>query len=223
MRFWGTTFVFVLASAALLLTTPGRIEQAPEAAQVPGFICAIVKIGQYPGYCTYYAMQCTSSTTPPCGFPVPMNKSDCTLGSGNCCNPGTNCFQTSTFKLIADASFVELKVYEKGLEEPLGDDFVPKVFDNKILQTQIAEIETPGGGAIKAKLFQIQSKKHDKNLSEFIIGDGVEITTNKEPDLKIKNLPKTVTFQGKICYLNLGSVRYTVVLSKEIKAAPKDK
>jgi hypothetical protein len=227
MRFWSTTFVFVLASAALLLTARGRIEEPMEVSGVSGYVCAVYKTAEYPDYCKYYAFQCSSSTMSPCSSgPVPLSKSNCMLTRGDCCNPmgNNNCFLVSTFDVVNE-SYVDGKIADDGLKQPLDEKFEPKLFDAKIIHTQIAEIELPDKKTtIKAKLFQILCTK-DKidgiSLPVLIMGDGVEIKTDKPADIKIKSFTKTVEFDRKVCYLNLGNVEYTVVLSKEVKPAQK--
>lgn len=223
MRIWRTGAA--LACAALWLTAANRIDNEVQATQVPGFLCVQYKVFENPGkYCCYYAMECSSSTTPPCGSKVaPYYDSNCSLGSGNCCNPmgNANCFAMSTTLQPDDSTYVYKDLGGTGLAVPLKEDYTPKLHEAKILSNQIGDLETPGGQIIKVRLFQILATKKLKDLPQLIIGDGVEITTKKEADIKIAYDPKTVVFERKVCHINLGHAKYTVFLSQVVKAAPK--
>ena len=54
-----------------------------------------------------------------------------------------------------------------------------------------------------------------------IIGHGVEVKSKKAPDLIIENDPAMVAFVDKVCYLNLGSVKYTVILNTAVAGLDK--
>lgn len=224
MRFW--RIGLALTSAVVLFAVGGRTDNRVEANQVVGFVCMVYKTFENPGqYCGYYAIECSSSTIPPCGSKaVPYYDASCSLGKGDCCKPGTNCFALSKAFQPINGIYVQAPVSEKGTK-PLEDDYKPKLYDGKILTTLIADIETPTNEFIKAKLFQILCTKKEPGLPQLVIGDGVQVNSAKEADVKIEYDPKAVTFDQKACHIDLAGVKYTVLLNKAVKAGkepPKD-
>jgi hypothetical protein len=210
--------------AVTLVGSFGRAsnEEKTESISAAGssYVCVVNKVLEVPGqYCTYNAVRCPGQRTS-------LDHPDCSLSMGDCANAASdpNCFDIPVIKPFEPLfrHTVEPSLMKKGLSKILDDGFVPKLSNGAvIISNQLGQVEVPAG-VIKMRLFLVKALDNKNKLFQ-IVGQGVEVESAKKADLVIGNDPTIVTFKEKVCYLDLGSVKYTVIMKTLVKALQQKK
>jgi len=165
-----------------------------------GTVCPLYKAAAFEDYCTYYAFECPSK-------PVAYNDQDCNLPSGNCMT-GANCFGAHRALRRGAGAHSSEDVIRDGLSRPYPAAVNPNLEEGvSIADRSKVQFRDNANTLIKAKLFLIKAARPQQPTAYF--GLGVEIISGADfPEITSDNLE----FDGKICYLTIGDITYTVVL-----------
>ena len=203
------TVSYRLIGVALVLSAatsgPSGFAQDKDKPEKRGTICPIYKAAQFEDYCTYYAFECPSK-------PVAYNHQECNLPSANC-TTGLNCFPLLLRDRRGPHSHPD--VIRDGLSRPYPPAVNPSLEKGvDIVDRLKVQFRDGANTLIKAKLFLIKVAREEPTA---YFGIGVEITSGAD-----FTEVKDVQFDGKVAYLEVGDVSYTVVLHTAPRALRKE-
>lgn len=171
-------------------------------------VCPKYPYAHFGEYCSFYSEQCR--------FVWVSLDTGCDEYPGNCNGSMTYCVDLGRLKeKERKAPHHHKPDLEKGLKKKEPPDIDPTHMDGKahtkLLGAPIlAELDT---GKAKPKVALYLFLVTPKDGPPRIFGNGKEVETKKEPDIKIA--AAHVTNKGKVCTVELGSVTYQVILHEK--------